>query len=99
MLSCIVCDLPATRKACDFLGINVTKGCSKCLKSFLTSMFDTKPDYLGYDCLWEPRTFVEHYQGVLEAKNTDTAIERTIERTNGPRYTELLRLPNFDVIS
>ena len=59
-------------------------------------MFDTKPDYLEYDCLWEPRTF----QGVLEAKNTDTVIEgTTIERTNGAQYTELLRLPNFDVIS
>ena len=100
ILSCIVCDLPATRKVCGFLGINATKGCSKCLKSFPTSTFGTKPDYSGYDCdLWEPRTFIEHYQKAMEAKNANTATERTtIERTNGARYTELLRLPYFDVI-
>ena len=30
ILSCVVCDIPATRKVCGFLGTNATKGCSKC---------------------------------------------------------------------
>ena len=33
-LSCITCDIPATRKVCGFFGHNATLGCNKCLKEF-----------------------------------------------------------------
>ena len=41
----------------------------------------------------------KHYQCGLEAKNASTATERTeIEKSLGARYTELSRLPYFNVI-
>ena len=36
ILSCVVCDIPATRKVCGFLGTNAMNGCSKCLHEFKT---------------------------------------------------------------
>ena len=39
ILSCITCNLPATRKVCGFYNFNALKGCSKCLKSFPTASF------------------------------------------------------------
>lgn len=33
-LSCVVCDIPASRKVCGFLGHNAKLGCNKCLKVF-----------------------------------------------------------------
>lgn len=69
MLSCVVCDLPATRKVCGFLGSNATKGCSKCLYEFKTVHFGSKPDFSGFDYgSWEPRVFAMHYSKCIEAK-------------------------------
>ena len=33
-LTCITCDLPATRKICGFLSFCASQGCSKCMKKF-----------------------------------------------------------------
>ena len=33
-LTCIACDIPATRKVCGFVSHIAFKGCSKCLKEF-----------------------------------------------------------------
>ena len=78
MLSCIVCDLPATRKVCGFLGVNATKGCSKCLKSFPTFSFGSKPDYSGYQFEnWTSQTHRDHYQKCLLSKNARTATDRS----------------------
>lgn len=41
-LTCVVCDLPATRKVCGFLSYCALHGCSKCLKEFHTA---SCPDY------------------------------------------------------
>ena len=35
-LSCVACDIPASRKVCGFLSHNAAKGCNKCLKEFLS---------------------------------------------------------------
>ena len=37
-LSCIACDVPATRKVCGFLGHNAKLGCNKCYKQFSVSV-------------------------------------------------------------
>lgn len=48
---------------------------------------------------WAARTHSQHYQKCSEAKNAVTPTERSrIEKVHGARYTELLRLPYFDVI-
>lgn len=100
VLNCVICDIPATRKVCGFLGSNATKGCSKCLYEFKTTHFGSKPDFSGFDCdSWVPRTFDMHYNKCIEAKNALTATRRTeIEKAFGGRYTELLRLRYFDLI-
>lgn len=91
ILSCIVSDLPATRKVCGFLAQSATKGCSKCLHEFKTVSFGSKTDYSGYECdEWEPSDLQKHYQCGLDPKNALTATERTeIEKSLGARYTEL----------
>ena len=33
-LSCVVCDIPASRKVCGFVGHNARLGYNKCLKQF-----------------------------------------------------------------
>ena len=100
VLSCIVCDIPATRKVCGFLGCNATMGCSKCQKKIVTTSFGSKPDYSGFDLSsWTPRTHSEHHETCIKAKNAPTPTERfRIEKQHGARYSELLRLPYFDVI-
>ena len=74
LLSCIVCDLPATRKVCGFLAQNALKGCSKCLKEFVTSSFGSKPNYSGYDWeSWSMRRLEDHIKKSQEAKEARTA--------------------------
>ena len=56
-LTCISCDLPATRKLCGFLSCSASHGCSKCQKHFPCIQFGEKLDYSGYERdEWLPRT-------------------------------------------
>jgi len=50
-LSCVACDIPASRKVCGFLGIAARLGCNKCLKSFLSEKHGNgqKTNYSGFD--------------------------------------------------
>ena len=100
VLACVTCDLPATRKVCGFSNFNATKGCSKCLKTFITSHFGSKPDYSGYDVeLWPKRDSLTHIQKCYSARSAKCATERrTIERSYGCKYSVLHELPAFDVV-
>ena len=42
VLTCVSCDLPATRKVCGFSNYNAKFGCSKCMKEFSVSSFGSK---------------------------------------------------------
>ena len=99
-LLAVSCDVPATRKVCGFCGHSATLGCSKCLKRFPCLSFGEKLDYSGYDReVWAPRTMEQHMhavKGILNAK-TPTQLEQ-ITKANGVRYSELLRLPYFNII-
>ena len=67
----------------------------------LKHVFGSKPDFSGFtDCsTWEPRQLSTHYSKCMEAKHALTASSRTkIEKENGARYSELLRLPYYNVI-
>ena len=44
-LFCVACDVPATRKACGFLGHNTQMGCSKCIKENVCTEFGKKLNY------------------------------------------------------
>ena len=100
VLSCVSCDIPATRKVCGFYGFNALKGCSKCLKDFPTENFGCKPDYSGYDVNeWISRDNKTQTSIALKSKDAITASSALkIERTYGARYSELQRLSYFNVV-
>lgn len=99
-LSCVSCDIPASRKVCGFLGHNAALGCNKCLKKFDVP-FGSRANYSGYDrASWVRRTKEDHHKRVKEViqQKTKTAIE-SVESKNGVRYSVLLCLPYFDPIN
>lgn len=100
VLTCITCDLPATRKACGFANFNSLRGCSKCVKEFPTGRFGEKPDYSGYDYHnWEAREATTQKMKGEAFKNAPTATaQKEILRSYGAKYTVLSKLPSFDVI-
>ncbi len=99
-LACISSDIPATRKICGFYGFKARHGCSKCMKAFPTSGFSEATDYGGFDReMWPLRDMKTHYENALLAKNAVTKTARTaIESKVGLRYSELLRLPYFNIV-
>ena len=56
---CVCCDMPASRKACGFLGHTATLSCTKCEKEFGGGFGDK--DYSGFDReKWLLRSNVNH---------------------------------------
>ena len=100
VVSCVSCDIPATRKVCGFYSFSSLFGCSKCLKQFVTTSFGSKPDYSGFDTsLWQPRNLATHRAKAYASKEATTASAQLhIEQSYGIRYSVLLNLPYFDVI-
>ena len=100
IIACITCDLPATRKVCGFSNFNATLGCSKCLKVFPTEEFGKKPDYGDFDCdNWVARDLDLHIKKATESKYANTRSRRDeIAKQHGVKYSELLRLPKFNII-
>lgn len=99
-LICSGCDIPAARKVCGFVGHRATKGCSKCLKSFITESFGEKADYSDFNrTSWVHRTNDCHRVSAQEYRKCNTQTDqRKIERETGIRYTLLLELPYFDAV-
>ena len=60
-LLCVAADIPATRKACGFVGHSANRACSKCFKLFIGG-FGEKKDFSGFqDCLsWPKRDRMSH---------------------------------------
>ena len=60
--------------------------------------FGSKSDYSGYDReTWKMRTKDEHLQQVSKVNDARTATQQN-EKKYGVRYSELLRLPYFDIV-
>ena len=96
----VACDTPATRKVCGYTSCSSTHGCSKCLKTFSCSAFGEKLDYSGFDRHnWPLRTLDQHCFALhaLENATCQTQCEQ-VEREFGVRYSELVRLPYFNII-
>ena len=73
-LTCISCDLPATRKLCGFVSFSASQGCTKCQKHFPFMQFGEKLDYTGYDREeWIPRIKATHMMHVSEIQSPKTA--------------------------
>ena len=102
-LSCVACDIPASKKVSGFLHHSATFGCTKCYKKFAHSKSDSGgilTDYSGYDREnWTERTCAEHRQKAKELlkEKTPTALQNAESRI-GLRYSILLSLPYFDPV-
>lgn len=71
-LSCIACDIPASRKVSGFVGHNASLACNKCLKKFPVQ-FGTPIDYSGYDRAdWTPRSCGMHRRQCEEINRETT---------------------------
>lgn len=104
-LTCIACDIPASRKVCGFLSHRATLACNKCMK-----VFPHVQDYggsfwtncSGFDLTQIPkRTNEDHRQRckeiytIFQQEGTKTALDNAVS-SKGVRYTVLLELPYFD---
>lgn len=89
-VSCVACDIPASRKLCGFLGHNAVLGCNKCLKEF-TVVSRGILDYSGFDREnWVERNVHVHRSRCSEVlKTTSKTKMRKAESTNGVRYSDL----------
>ena len=96
----VACDIPATRKVCGFTGCSSTHGCSKCFKTFSCSAFGEKLDYSGFDRdNWPLRTLDQHWDALLALDNASCQTQsEQVEKEFGVRYSELVRLPYFNII-
>lgn len=93
-LSCITCDIPATRKVCGFLSHAARLGCNKCYKEFSQDA----DDLFNRDS-WRKRTATEHraHCDIIKSETTMTGI-KTAEAKYGVRPCALLSIPYFDPI-
>ena len=107
-LTCVACDIPATRKVCGFLGHRATLGCNKCFKKFEQIREDGSnsiwTNYGGFNrSEWNLRTGADHRQrcssiGQLFRDSGTKSSLMEAESRNGLRYSVLLDLPYFDPI-
>ena len=97
-LLCISCDIPASRKACGFLGHSAKIGCSKFLKVF-PGEFGYR-DYSGFNReLWPLRANNNHCTKVAALKYCSTPTARAEEESKiGALYSVLLELPYVDIV-
>ena len=106
-LTCIACDIPASRKVCGFLGHRATSGCNKCYTAFAQVHEDNGSiwtNYGGFDrTQWTMRTNDNHRERcdqiiqTFRAHGTKTSLTNA-ESVNGLRYSVLLDLPYFDPV-
>lgn len=98
-LTCVSCDIPASRKVSGFLGHNAALGCIKCLKKF-TVEFGKRTDYSGCDREnWPIRSKDQHRQDVSKVLSEVTKTGKAAaESRYGVRYSVLLALPYFDPV-
>lgn len=97
----VVCDIPALSKLAGFLSHTATIGCSKCLKEFPTVAFGDKTNYSGFDREnWPTRDDHTHRLLAREyLRKAHRSQQKQFESQHGFRYSELLRLPYFDIVN
>ena len=99
-IDCVVCDIPATRKLCGFLGHSARLGCSKCLKEFPTLGFGERTNFAGYNRDdWTIRSSISHKTQCAEflTAKTKTTVQN-LETEYGMQYSALVDLPLYDPI-
>ena len=106
-LTCIACDIPASRKVCGFLGHRANLACNKCYTAFKQVHEGSGSNWTNYDGFdrkqWTMRTNENHRERcdqIIETfrkQGTQTSLADA-ESLNGLRYSVLLDLPYFDPV-
>lgn len=99
-LLCVAADIPATRKACGFVGHSANRACSKCFKLFIGG-FGEKKDFSGFQdrLSWPKRDRVSHNRNCerLKAAKSQSEYGR-LSRLYGVHYSALCKLEYFDCV-
>ena len=101
-LIAVSCDIPAARKVCQFLGHKANKGCSRCEFEAQRENSRDVTSRMSYFTAVDlvPRlndTVRLQANEFLDARNKTEAKE--IQKKNGVRWSELLRLTYFDIVT
>ena len=98
----VSCDIPAARKVCQFLGHKANKGCSRCefeaQREYQHDVTSRMSYFTTEDMV--PRlnsTVRQQADEFLKARNKTEA--KQIQKKYGIRWSELLRLPYFDIVT
>jgi len=105
-LSCVACDIPASRNVCGFLGIAARLGCNKCLKEFPSEKHGNgqKTNYSGFDHnSWQLRSNSSHSDECTKLYSrsftTESALHAHTAKANAAiRYSVILDLAYFDPV-
>ena len=99
-LLCVAADIPATRKACGFVGHSANRVCSKCFKLF-TGGFGEKKDFSGFQdrLSWPKRDRVSHNRNCerLKAAKSQSEYGR-LSLLYVVHYSALCKLEYFDCV-
>ena len=90
-LLCVAADIPATRKACGFVGHPANRACSKCFKLF-TGGFGGKKDFSGFQdhLSWPKRDRVSYNRNCERLKAAKSQSEYGwLSRLYGVHYSAL----------
>ena len=95
-VSCVTCDIPASKKVSGFLSHNAALGCNKCLKKF-DVRFGQCTNISGYNREnWHLRSKEQHNNGLekIRMEYTKTGLQ-SAESKYGIRYSVLMSLPYY----
>ena len=98
-LTCVSCDIPASRKVVGFIGHNAVIGCNKCYKEFSVRVGE-ESDFSGYNRdRWTLRSEERHRRDVHQVLQEVTKSGISAKQSElGVRYSVLLELNYFDPI-
>ena len=101
-VTCVACDIPATKKVLGFVGIRAVLACNKCLKPFehVRDEVSNWTNYSGFDrSQWpsrEDEIFVSKCTTMLTKERCNTqAATKSLESEIGGRYSALMDLAYF----
>lgn len=97
-LTLVSCDLPAARKLVGFTSATSMNACHKCNKQFERLDEDRRINFSDFNYeSWNLKTKADHDKYAFEwLQSTNEAQRKMLEKLNGTRWSELLRLPYFD---
>lgn len=97
VLTSVTGDLPAVRKFCGFFGVRAKRACTKCNKSFRNAGREYVCGDMKNAATWALRTSARHDIQVDAIPEEDK--EGKGDPESGVRYSQLLRIPYFSIIS